>query len=128
MSATRNVAISRSGCLSSGESSSNHISPLDGFAKSDDQDAPQPGKAKGIHLVLGRDPSDSVVVELYESSNGILRSDSIDDPLPIPALAEARWLRYGDEALDAAQEEQRRIKAKIKPHVERYRKITGNKR
>ena len=29
--------------------------------------------------------------------------------------------------LNAAREEQRRIKEKIKPHVERYQKITGNK-
>src|SRR5579864_1508995 len=40
---------------------------------SDQQDAPQP---KGIYLV--RDPSDSALAGLYESSNVILTSDRID--------------------------------------------------
>jgi hypothetical protein len=39
-----------------------------------------------------------------------------------------RWLMLADKVLlNAAREEQRRIKEKIKPHVERYQKITGNK-
>jgi hypothetical protein len=40
-----------------------------------------------------------------------------------------RYLMLADLALlKAVREEQSRIKQKIKPHVERYRKITGNKR
>ena len=40
-----------------------------------------------------------------------------------------RYLMLADLALlNAVRAEQRRIKQKIKPHVERYRKITGNKR
>jgi hypothetical protein len=39
-----------------------------------------------------------------------------------------RWLMLADKVLlDAARAEQRRIKEKIKPHVERYQRITGNK-
>jgi hypothetical protein len=41
----------------------------------------------------------------------------------------ARYLRLADIALlDAAREEQRRIKEHIKPSVERYRKLTGHNR
>ena len=41
----------------------------------------------------------------------------------------SRYLMLADTALlKAVREEQRRIKQKIKPHVERYRKITGNKK
>jgi hypothetical protein len=39
-----------------------------------------------------------------------------------------RYLMLADVALAAAREEQRRIKEKIRPHVERYWKITGNTR
>jgi len=40
-----------------------------------------------------------------------------------------RYLMLADLALlKAVREEQSRVKQKIKPHVERYRKITGNKR
>ena len=73
-----------------------------------------------------RDRSDNVLAELYESSNVILPSDLVDNP-PV-TTPDARWLMYGDEALAAAQEEQHRIKEKIRPHVERYNKITGHKR
>ena len=45
------------------------------------------------------------------------------DPEPI-----SRWLMLADKVLlDAAREEQRLIKEKIRPQVERYQKITGNK-
>jgi len=91
-----------------------------------DQDARQPGKADGIHLVLGRDSSDQALAEIYESSNVILPSELVDNP-PEPT-PDARWLMYGDQALAAAQEEQHRIKEKIRPHVECYKKITGHKR
>jgi hypothetical protein len=37
------------------------------------------------------------------------------------------YLMLADIALASAREEQRRIKEKIRPHVERYRRITGNK-
>jgi hypothetical protein len=36
-----------------------------------------------------------------------------------------RYLMLADVALAAAREEQRRIKEKIRPHVERYRKLSG---
>ena len=40
----------------------------------------------------------------------------------------ARWLMLADIALlEIARQEQRRIKQKIKPHVERYRNLIGNK-
>ena len=85
---------------------------------------PQDADPEGIHLV--RDPFGSAVAGLYESSNVMQFPDSVDEePEPIP---ESRWPMFGDQALAAAQEEQRRIKEKIRPHVERYRKITGNKR
>ena len=38
-----------------------------------------------------------------------------------------RWLMLADKLLDTVREEQRRVKEKIKPHVERYQNITGNK-
>ena len=99
------------------------------FAKTEktaDQDARHPEKAEGIHLVRERDRSDNVLAELYESSNVLLPFDLVDNP-PEPT-PDARWLMYGDQALATAQEEQRRIREKIRPHVERYKKITGNKR
>jgi hypothetical protein len=37
------------------------------------------------------------------------------------------YLMLADTALASAREEQRHIEEKIRPHVERYRKITGNK-
>jgi hypothetical protein len=41
----------------------------------------------------------------------------------------SRYLKLADIALlNEAREHQSRIKEKIRPHVERYRKITGNKR
>jgi hypothetical protein len=42
-------------------------------------------------------------------------------------MPQTRWLIFADKALAQAREKQHQIKAKIKPHVERYRKITGNK-
>lgn len=36
----------------------------------------------------------------------------------------AYWLKLADMALVAAREEQERIKEKIKPQIDRYRKIT----
>src|SRR5207237_5290423 len=96
------------------------------YERTAEEGARQPGKAEGIHLVLGRDSSDQALAEIYESSNVILPSDLVDNP-PV-TTPDARWLRYGDQALAAAQEEQRRIKEKIRPHVERYNKITGHKR
>jgi hypothetical protein len=82
-------------------------------------------KAEGIHLV--RDPSGSAVAGLYESlaSKVISTSDRVEDPPePIP---ESRWLMFGDIALADARDEQLRIKEKIRPHVERYKRLTGNK-
>jgi hypothetical protein len=38
------------------------------------------------------------------------------------------YLTLADAALTAAREEQDRMKEKIRPHVERYRRITGRKR
>lgn len=95
-----------------------------------DQDARQPREAESIHLVRQRDRerSDRVLAELYESADVVLPSDLADDPPELPEpTPDTRWLMYGDQALAAAQEEQAHIKAKIKPHVERYRKLTGNK-
>jgi hypothetical protein len=37
----------------------------------------------------------------------------------------ARWLRLADIALANARTEQARIKERIRPHVENYKRITG---
>ena len=82
-------------------------------------------EAEGIHLV--RDPSSSAVAGLYDSlaSKVISTTDRVEDPPePVP---ESRWLMFGDIALADAREELRRIKEKIRPHVERYTRLTGNK-
>jgi hypothetical protein len=44
-----------------------------------------------------------------------------------PRARDAYYLRLADIALGRAQEEQARIKEQIRPHVERYNQITGNK-
>ncbi len=44
-----------------------------------------------------------------------------------PRARDAYYLRLADIALGRAQEEQARIKEQIRPHVERYKQITGNK-
>ena len=47
---------------------------------------------------------------------------------PVPAGSRyAYWLKLADVALKRAREEQARVKEKIKPHVERYRQIKGNR-
>lgn len=82
----------------------------------------QPRTVESIHLV--RDTSSSTVAGLYESSVAPIFTLGDFDELPEPK-PESRWLMFGDQALAAAQEEQCRIKEKIRPHMERYRRITG---
>lgn len=49
-------------------------------------------------------------------------------PGPVPAGSRyAYWLKLADIALKRAREEQARIKAQIKPHVERYKQIKGKR-
>jgi hypothetical protein len=56
------------------------------------------------------------------------------DTLILPLRDELRedsrydhWLKLADTALAAAREEQARIKEQIKPHVERYKQLRGQK-
>ena len=78
-------------------------------------------------LALSSDCSGEVLTaEDYKAGFTVFTSQghSTADPEP-----RSRWLMLADKVLLAtAREEQRRIRAKIRPHVERYRKITGNKR
>ena len=56
-----------------------------------------------------------------------VEDNSVDLPAstPIPERF-TRYLRLADIALlNTAREEQRRIKERIRPHVENYRRITG---
>jgi hypothetical protein len=56
------------------------------------------------------------------------------DTLILPLRDELRedsrydhWLKLADIALAAAREEQARIKEQIKPHVERYKQLRGQR-
>jgi hypothetical protein len=56
------------------------------------------------------------------------------DTLILPLRDELRedsrydhWLKLADTALAAAREEQARIKEQIKPHVERYKQLRGQR-
>jgi hypothetical protein len=52
----------------------------------------------------------------------------IRQALPLPdSFRQAYWLRLADIALGRARAEQERIKAQIRPHIERYKQITRNK-
>lgn len=48
-------------------------------------------------------------------------------PLP-DSFQQAYWLRLADIALGRARAEQEKIKEQIRPHVERYKQITRNRR
>ncbi|MBV8051804.1 MAG: hypothetical protein JOZ80_11485 [Acidobacteriaceae bacterium] len=50
------------------------------------------------------------------------RQQSVDGPAD---LMHARWLKLADIALANAREEQAKIKERIRPHVENYKRITG---
>ena len=77
---------------------------------------------------LSRDPSNQVIAKVYKSpvSDLYLTPDGTDDPSEF--LPQSRWLMFADIALIHAREEQKRIKSKIRPHVDRYKRITGNKK
>jgi hypothetical protein len=80
----------------------------------------------GSHL--SRDLSDRAVAKVYQSaaSELYLTPDGTDNPSEF--LPQTRWLMLADIALIHAREEQQRIKAQIRPHVERYKRLTGNKK
>jgi hypothetical protein len=85
-----------------------------------------PAKLPSPHF--SRDPSSRTIARVYQSplSEPYLTPDGSDDPSEF--LPQSRWLMFADIALIQAREEQKRIKAKIRPHVERYKRITGNKK
>lgn len=85
-----------------------------------------PSKSRSEHL--SRDPSNQAIARVYKSpvSDLYLTPDGTDDPSEF--LPQSRWLMFADIALIHAREEQKRIKARIRPHVERYKRITGNKK
>jgi hypothetical protein len=85
-----------------------------------------PAKAPSPHF--SHDPSNRAIARVYQSplSDLYLTPDGTDDPSEF--LPQSRWLMFADIALIHAREEQKRIKAKIRPHVERYKRITGNKK
>ena len=87
---------------------------------------------------LSRDSSSKAVArvygatarEVYLSAEGAEDRSELSQTLEGPPqfLPQSRWLMFADIALTQAREEQQRIKAKIRPHVERYKRITGNKK
>jgi hypothetical protein len=88
--------------------------------------------------LLSRDFSSRAVAKVYGGTAGDvhLSADGREDQSelfetvdgPPQFSPQARWLMFADIALTQAREEQQRIKAKIRPHVERYKRITGNKK
>ncbi|MBV8050584.1 MAG: hypothetical protein JOZ80_05315 [Acidobacteriaceae bacterium] len=52
-----------------------------------------------------------------------------DDPPPLPdSFRQAYWLRLADIALGRARAEQEKIKEQIRPHVERFKQITRDRK
>ena len=77
---------------------------------------------EGVFVVM---PAQRTLSEDYQPVFEVLNSEGHDAREFEPR---SRYLMLADIALlNEAREEQSRIKAKIKPHVDRYRKITGNK-
>ena len=71
-------------------------------------------------------PAQSTLSEDYQAIFEVLNSEGHDAREFEPR---SRYLMLADIALlNEAREQQSRIKEKIRPHVERYKKITGRKR
>jgi hypothetical protein len=83
------------------------------------------GMVRG-RLIRGRPRRDRVLV--WACLHGSCEGGAIRQLCPSGKPSCHHYLKRADAALTAAREEEDRIKEKIRPHVERYRRITGRKR